>query len=76
MQLITHEKLTNIVPHFRDAVGLAACASFALGFAEFSFLGTVHVANLVFGAVASIAALGFAALAGANVALIVGEVRG
>lgn len=70
------DTIETVAKHFRDAVIFATLATVAMGAAEASWFGTVHVANFVFGAVAALACTGFTALAAANVALIVGEVRG
>jgi hypothetical protein len=75
MDILTKINLKTVAQHFRDAVFFSALATVALGAAEASFFGTVHVANFAFGVVASLACIGLVALAGANVALIVGEVR-
>lgn len=75
MDNISNNKLRTIAEYFRDAVLFASLATVALGVAELSFFGTTHLANMVLGAVASLACIGLTALAAANVALIVGEVR-
>lgn len=75
MRLFNTKKLQTIAVNFRDTVICSFLASIALGMAEFSFFGSVHVANAVFGAVAGLACIGLLALAAANVALIVWEVR-
>lgn len=72
---ISKDTLSKIVPHFRDSVLFAALATVALGVAELSFTGSSHIANFVFGALAVVVCAGLTALAAANVALIVGEVR-
>lgn len=74
MKILDTNKLKTIAGHFRDTVIFAALATVALGVAEASFFQTVHVANFVFGAVATLAFAGLTALAAANVALIVWEV--
>lgn len=75
MRLFNTKKLQTIAGHFRDTVIFAGLASLALGVAEFSFVGSTHIANAVFGTVAALACAGLTALAAANVALIVWEVR-
>lgn len=75
MKSIGTNKLKTIAGHFRDTVIFSALATVALGVAEFSFVGSTHIANIAFGTVAALACAGLLALAAANVALIVGEVR-
>ncbi len=75
MNHIENKKLKTIAGHFRDTIIFAALATVALGVAEFSFVGSTHIANIAFGTVAALACAGLLALTAANVALIVGEVR-
>lgn len=76
-------KLSKIAQHFRDAIGFLSVGSITLGLANHLVSGdyvfwriTPHVHDIATGVVLYLATAGLTALAAANVALIVREVRG